>query len=828
MVECAVEMGAALQSPDSVGKGQQAPAGKSNSTINLRTQSNPASPSPQTPVAVPAGVVATFTNHETNLAALLAFDQKSTPSTHIPLLVTKCLNRLFDLGLSTEGIFRVPGNSNRMIKVENEFNSGNGATCDFKKMSVSVEDAASLLKKFLRESLSDTLFPAAMIPEFEALRNTEGAPRNVAFLALWNRLPNLNRAVLSALFDLLLNVAANSFLNLMNIDNLGTVFGGMANIPMPDGKWILVYILEEYETLFAAPALQQATTPVFRRKLINHTRSIFTLGHIEDKNVVISADGNGTLNIWDARTFALIKKMSSDMKCYVPQVFINLEGVGLRQLWTFYPDAIRIWDIADILNPNIKKIEENPANLIPVANACAVAVVGESIWVAGDRVVVLDVLSHQVIKEITEYTTVGNASEQPIHVIAYCAGFVWIWKNKTLHVWDTDSFSKIREITIDGFSATKSCQFYHSQPTNEVWISTDNGSLVILDLGSFSIKSVVTGGHSSTVYHIIKIGDLVWSSSWDTTICWWKTNPVELVYKMPNRHTDAISYVLPVWREELNGWDVWSSSWDRSCQVTFIPSSYAHHVPALADGIASSTSDHVSSANSAPVIGNAGGNALAPPSSSPGPASHSASSNPPSPIISHSAASSPGPSIGASGGGASASPAAASSPNLTRPVPPPGFNPPPPQHAPPPHHAGPGHHGGHHHKTSHGAHHHGPPQIPLPFPSTLSRDPSGGNVSSGNIPPAEGDASLSLPQMENLVISLEKHLSAQSSQHDRELDQKLNDPTSANVASLKQFIKSCNDSEIELQLRIENLRLRIRAEHLALRYAKVYTKLNLK
>lgn len=101
-------------------------------------------------------------------------------------------------------------------------------------------------------------------------------------------------------------------------------------------------------------------------------------------------------------------------------------------------------------------------------------------------------------------------------------------------------------------------------------------------------------------------------------------------------------------------------------------------------------------------------------------------------------------------------------------------------------------------------------------------------MSSGNIPPTEGDASLSLPQMENLVISLEKHLSAQSSQHDRELDQKLNDPTSANVASLKQFIKSCNDSEIELQLRIENLRLRIRAEHLALRYAKVYTKLNLK
>jgi hypothetical protein len=792
---------------------------KSGSSLGLRSQSTSTGPPAAIqPVAIPSGVVGTFTNHATDLAGLLAFDQKTVPSATVPIIISKCCNRLFEMGLSTEGIFRVPGNTNRLTKCENEFNLGQGAAVDFKRMGITVEDAASLLKKFLRESLSDTLFPIAMVPEFEALRHLEGETKNASFLKLWNRLPSINRAVLSEVLELLMNVAANSFLNLMNIDNLGTVFGGMADIPMPGGKWMLVYLLEEYENLFGTPTLQKSVAPVIRRKLINHTRSIFCLGYV-NKKYVLSCDGHVAVNVWDADDFSLVKKMKSDIRCYVPQVFVTVESAQIHQLWMMFSDGIRVWDISTILDPRMPKFEDAPSHTIAIPNACACAQVGETIWIAGDKVQVVDAITHAVLKEISEYT-LNAAGASPVHVLGYAAGYIWIWHGKVLHVWHPESYQKVREITIEGFTSPKTAQIFASD--GNVWLSTDQGSFLIVDVSTFEIKQVVKG-HSAAVYHIENVGPLAWSCSWDTTICWWRTSPtVELLYKMPNRHSDAVSYLLPVWREHLNGWDVWSASWDRSCQVTFVPASYADHIAELAGaGLQESSSTSSVGSLLAPSVPSNNASPSLSPSTSTSNLVHNSSSpilhtgvgglpaplalnapgvgigsqRPSSPVDSRAAVAS----WGAKPQGASSTPPGA--------IPLPLATPPLPSSASAP--------GG----------------FALPPPTSLNLPPIPAGPKSPKSPRQIKlqFEPMSLSQMEAQVKELEAKLASLSLTNDRELDSRLgqwtNPPSPTASQDLKAFIKQANESEADLQLKIEELRLRIRAELHAQRYALIYSHL---
>lgn len=741
------------------------------------------------PAVVPPGVVPAFTSHATDLAALLAFDQQSVPEAEVPLIVTKCCTRLFEQGLATEGIFRVPGNSNRLMKCENEFNLGRGASVDFKKMGVSVEDAASLLKKFLRESLNDTLFPNAMQTEFAAINNIQEIPaRNEAFLKAWERLPAINRAVLSQLLDLLVNVAANANLNLMNFDNLGTVFGGMADIPMRGGKWILIYMLEEYESLFGKTKCQNAVGPVFRRKMINHNKSIFCLASVENK-YVISADGQGAVSVWNGEDFSVIKKMTSDAPTYVSQLFVNIESAQIQQFWTLFPHYIRIWDIATILAPNTKKLDESPSHTIQLRNACFAALVGETMWISGDKVVIVDAITHTVTKELPEYESAVPGS--PVPVLGFALGYIWIWSGKTLHVWQPETYTKVREITIDGFSAPKSCKIFPCD--NNVWLTTDNGSFIVIDVDKFEIRQIVAG-HLAAVYDIEQVGELAWSCSWDKTICWWRTSPtVELVYRMPNKHTDAVSYLLPVWREELNGWDVWSASWDRSCQVTFVPKNYASTIPAES----SPARSPASSIGGTPLGGTPSATPVGTPNMSHMRASSAAALLPSSPLVS------PSPSSGLP------PPTLLTAPLMNQNGPVSPISP-------------------------------GRPTSPQGFQSAFpaagsSAAPMGATAGWGRVQAAGALGArtnspivfepLTLAQMETQVRELEVKLAQLSLANDRELDNRLGqwtNPADTSVGvELKNFIKTSNEAEVEIQLKIEELRLRIRGELHAHRYALI-------
>jgi len=82
-------------------------------------------------------------------------------------------------------------------------------------------------------------------------------------------------------------------------------------------------------------------------------------------------------------------------------------------------------------------------------------------------------------------------------------------------------------------------------------------------------------GHSSSVYHAAQVGPLVWTGSWDKSICAWNPQAHEFVRKIETSHTDAISLILPLWVPSRNAWDVATASWDRSIHVWHVPASYA-------------------------------------------------------------------------------------------------------------------------------------------------------------------------------------------------------------------------------------------------------------
>jgi hypothetical protein len=466
-----------------------------------------------------------------------------------------------------------------------------------------------------------------------------------------------------------------------------------------------------------------------------------------------------------------------------------------------FPDAIRIWDASSILNPNLKKFDDNPANVINIPNACVCVQVGENIWVASEKVVVLDAITHQILKELPEYQTEGNG--QPLHVMGYAAGYIWIWRGKTLHVWQPETYTKVREIIIEGYTSPKTCQIFHADGL--VWLSTDNGAFLIVDVSKFEVKSVVQG-HSAAVYHIERVGDLIWSCSWDTTICWWRTTPtsstVELVAKMPNRHSDAVSYLLPIWREHLNGWDVWSASWDRSCQVTFVPASYAQHLPAP-DSISSvDSSSAMISSSSVPL---AGVSNLQPSSSAPlihtlppatllTPPQTPPMPRPSSPTGLPTAA----PLSIPTGIGAGIANAWGRTPTNATPLlaqPPLAMN-------------------------------NTPVLAQLPPLGAVPPNPTGLGAHSSTPPPT---AQVSLPQLEAQLKDLEAKLSSLSLHNDRELDNRLggwtNPPSAGSASELRQFIKQANEQEVELQLQLEEVRLRIRGELHAQRYALIYARL---
>ncbi|KAM9409122.1 rho GTPase-activating protein 40 [Pholidichthys leucotaenia] len=156
------------------------------------------------------------------LATLLENDQKIKPSTSTPLFLQALLSFLEKKGVDSEGILRVPGSQSRIKllqqNLETNFYSG-----QVRWDEVSANDAAALLKKFIRD-LPAPLLTAEYLNTFSAVRDITELKQKLHMLNLLILLlPEPNRNTLKSLLEFLSKVVSREKRNRMNLWAVATI-----------------------------------------------------------------------------------------------------------------------------------------------------------------------------------------------------------------------------------------------------------------------------------------------------------------------------------------------------------------------------------------------------------------------------------------------------------------------------------------------------------------------------------------------------------------------------------------------------------------------------
>nr|XP_020467151.1 rho GTPase-activating protein 40 isoform X2 [Monopterus albus] len=156
------------------------------------------------------------------LSTLLENDQKRKPNISTPLFLQALLSFLEKKGVDSEGILRVPGSQSRIKllqqSLETNFYSGQVSWDE-----VSPNDAAALLKKFIRE-LPAPLLTAEYLNTFSAVRDITDLKQKLHMLNLLILLlPEPNRNTLKALLEFLSKVVSRERRNRMNLWAVATI-----------------------------------------------------------------------------------------------------------------------------------------------------------------------------------------------------------------------------------------------------------------------------------------------------------------------------------------------------------------------------------------------------------------------------------------------------------------------------------------------------------------------------------------------------------------------------------------------------------------------------
>lgn len=156
------------------------------------------------------------------LATLLDNDVKMKPNTTIPLFMQALLTFLEKKGVDSEGILRVPGSQSR-IKLLQQNLEANFYAGHVSWDEVSPNDAAALLKKFIRE-LPAPLLTAEYLNTFSAVRDITDLKQKLHMLNLLILLlPEPNRNTLKALLEFLSKVVSREKRNRMNLWAVATI-----------------------------------------------------------------------------------------------------------------------------------------------------------------------------------------------------------------------------------------------------------------------------------------------------------------------------------------------------------------------------------------------------------------------------------------------------------------------------------------------------------------------------------------------------------------------------------------------------------------------------
>ncbi|KAM7006517.1 rho GTPase-activating protein 40 isoform 3-T6 [Tautogolabrus adspersus] len=156
------------------------------------------------------------------LATLLENDQKIKPNTTTPLFLQGLLSFLEKKGVDSEGILRVPGSQSRIKLLQQNFET-NFYSGQVSWDEVSPNDAAALLKKFIRE-LPAPLLTSEYLNTFSAVRDITDLKQKLHMLNLLILLlPEPNRNTLKALLEFLSKVVSREKRNRMNLWAVATI-----------------------------------------------------------------------------------------------------------------------------------------------------------------------------------------------------------------------------------------------------------------------------------------------------------------------------------------------------------------------------------------------------------------------------------------------------------------------------------------------------------------------------------------------------------------------------------------------------------------------------
>eukprot|EP01091_Cochliopodium_minus_P009974 TRINITY_DN2579_c3_g2_i2.p1 TRINITY_DN2579_c3_g2~~TRINITY_DN2579_c3_g2_i2.p1 ORF type:complete len:425 (-),score=119.83 TRINITY_DN2579_c3_g2_i2:173-1447(-) len=150
----------------------------------------------------------------------VSLDELYNRTRSIPEIIIECIYNAKN-NLETEGLFRVPGDTQKMKDIEKQLQLGTFTKLD---ESVGQHTSASLLKHFFRE-LPDPLFTFANNHAFTdtiKLSNEEFSKENIKLI---NTLSFAHRLVIITILPFLKEISSFSSKNLMNEGNLGIVFG---------------------------------------------------------------------------------------------------------------------------------------------------------------------------------------------------------------------------------------------------------------------------------------------------------------------------------------------------------------------------------------------------------------------------------------------------------------------------------------------------------------------------------------------------------------------------------------------------------------------------
>jgi hypothetical protein len=308
----------------------------------------------------------------------------------------------------------------------------------------------------------------------------------------------------------------------------------------------LKWLIDDWQYVFELDFLAQAKDITFLRKLIGHYKSV--IGMNQFGSYILSTDSGGAVNVWDPAAYISKKRMKHAQRCYIAPVAVDTSAGQF--LWAFFPDAIRVWSALSLKleDPSATNIQDGADTpMIRMPNVCAAAVTGPHVWAVGETICVYDATTYSLLRDVTDYP----AGQDVTLAAGFACGYVWTWRSKTFSAWDPTTMTKIRDVSD---SSGKPTRFF--EVAGAVWVGTESGSIVVIDPVSFVVKTTLKQ-HNATVYCAAAVGPLVWTCSWDKSICAWEPTTLQLITKIPNKHTDAISWILPVWKQSYNGWEVW-------------------------------------------------------------------------------------------------------------------------------------------------------------------------------------------------------------------------------------------------------------------------------